>query len=421
MKKFLAILLAATLLTNCSPVSTQKPEKTYTDKDFPVYVGHEEPFVAELANFLLFPITIPATVITGEDTGMKLTHSECAGYLCADVTICSTDGECHEVKHMLVDTGSSGIRVFDDALPKNFRKKLEDEAYVYKGHRLRSCEIFGGGGGLTAEGFVTPVIVKNHNFEAKTAIQIVTTGGPDTECASTFGPDSGYLDKIEFEGVYGIIGVKPVQPASGEDMFVVLNPKDKKKNWIIEDAYVDKRKLMTNIFGSSFRLKTDKETLTGNVKITDGENCNTKGATEKLYIVDTGDREKHGSEAEQIRRAEELRNSGEDPYAAAYNGYIQGLGTPGGSRGSSAGLLAFPSDPTPELDEIRTNAVGMGDMLGKTVQFCTEKTQVVHKKGYDWHFEGGIVVAGKIKVKKAVVTRTYAIIDGKPYLISKSE
>ena len=60
---------------------------------------------------------------------------KCGYYICATITLCATHDDCQTVPKMIVDTGSAGVRVFDDALNKkirsDFKKTFEKLGHVH--------------------------------------------------------------------------------------------------------------------------------------------------------------------------------------------------------------------------------------------------------------------------------------------------
>lgn len=60
---------------------------------------------------------------------------DCGFYICTTITVCSTKLDCQKVPKMVVDTGSSGVRVDEGALTKKvrngFEKTFEELGHVY--------------------------------------------------------------------------------------------------------------------------------------------------------------------------------------------------------------------------------------------------------------------------------------------------
>ncbi|MHB8422870.1 MAG: DUF3443 family protein [Leptospirales bacterium] len=140
----------------------------------------------------------------------------CGGYLnapCTDVTICDASGNCQTISNVLVDSGSSGFRIFKSVLSSH----LSFTPIAVSGNQVGECAKFGNGsygdwGGLVSAqitlGGEPPVTVPIQIIDPAFAGQYTNSGNPGAPspaCGSTFSPDTSPGNA----GFNAILGVGP--------------------------------------------------------------------------------------------------------------------------------------------------------------------------------------------------------------------
>lgn len=162
------------------------------------------------------PNTLPVWLgVTGNNSS-----SVCGAYInvpCTDVTICTSSGsDCQTVTNMLVDTGSSGVRVFKTVLSQALYSSISSSPITVGGQPVGECARFGNGSygdwgplvfaqvTLGGEPPVTPLPIQI--IDPTYAGQYTSSGSPNTpnpSCGSSFVPDTS-PSQAGFNGILGV-------------------------------------------------------------------------------------------------------------------------------------------------------------------------------------------------------------------------
>ena len=125
----------------------------------------------------------------------------CVRRMCVSLTVCSPNNLCQRIDNIMLDTGSTGLLLYQNGISKKLRKALIEHSVLHNGRRSYICKMYVGG---TYFGDYTHAIIKVGNEKFPTNIAVISKHGKDTPCSNS-------SDNVSYLPDYtnGMLGIGP--------------------------------------------------------------------------------------------------------------------------------------------------------------------------------------------------------------------